>query len=73
MELQDILGRATEDKDLMQAINKDLAVLLNYLPTEISSNPDLELLSLVKENEVGRIIENVIPFLISSLKNVEEE
>ena len=73
LELQNILGRVSEDQDLMQAINKDMAVLLSYLPQEISSNPDLELLSLVKENETGKIIEEVIPFLISSLKNLKEK
>ena len=65
--LQDMLGQATEDPELIQKISKDLEVLFSRLPLEVRSNADLELLNYLKEKKPEKLVEEVTPFLVSSL------
>ena len=66
-ELQDMLAQAADDPDLMNKISKDLEVLVSRLPAEIRANPDLELVNYLKEKKPEKLIEEVTPFLVSSL------
>jgi len=66
-ELQDMLSQAAEDPDLMQKITKDLEVLVSRLPSEIRADQDLELVNYLKEKKPEKLIEEVTPFLVSSL------
>ena len=66
-ELQTMLSQAAEDPELLQKISKDLEVLFSRLPSEVRSNSDLELLNCLKEKKTEKIVEEVTPFLVSSL------
>lgn len=71
-ELQGLLAEAPKDPALIHKINKDLGVLLSRLPLEIRSNSDLEFLLNLKEKKTGKLVEEVTPFLLSFLRELEE-
>lgn len=71
-ELQGLLAEATKDSDVIQTIKDNMVVLLNRLPSEIRSNSDLELLSYLVEGKTENLVEEITPFLLSSLIGLRE-
>ncbi len=66
-ELKKLLGEATKDEDLIKNITDDMKKLLSKLPLEIRSDKDLALITYLESNKTEKLVEEVTPFLISSL------
>jgi DNA repair protein SbcD/Mre11 len=72
-ELKELLGEAVEDEVLIKNIVENMAKLLRSLPPEIRSDNDLELISCLQSDQPKKLVEEVIPFLLSSLLKQENK